>query len=78
MGYSAMHVSVAAFRATMEAVWNYAVDMRERGAQTEFERQERMAGHPMDDVAAFEGFPEIRKLETKYLPAEDLSQMYDK
>ena len=78
MGYSAIHVSVAAFRTTMEAVWDYAVDMRERGAQAEFERQERMIGHPMDDVAAFEGFPEIRELEAKYLPAEDLSRMYGK
>jgi hypothetical protein len=35
-----------------------------------------MIGHPMADIFGFEGFPEIRELEAKYLPAEALDQRY--
>ena len=76
LGYNAMHVSLAGLRLTMQPFWDYAVDMRERGAEAEFALEERMVGHPMADIFSFEGFPEIKELETKFLPADTLDHKY--
>lgn len=76
LGYKAMHVSLAGLRLTMQPFWDYAVDMRERGAEAEFDLEERMIGHPMADIFAFEGFPAIRKLEAEFLPADALQNKY--
>jgi isocitrate lyase len=76
LGYKAMHVSLSGLRLTMQPFWDHVVDMRKRGAEAEFDLEERLAGHPMADVFAFEGFPEIRELEAKYLPAEVLGAKY--
>jgi 2-methylisocitrate lyase-like PEP mutase family enzyme len=76
LGYKAMHVSLSGLRLTMQPFWDYAVDMRQRGAEAEFDLEERMAGHPMADIFGFEGFPEIRELEVKYLPADAVGLKY--
>jgi isocitrate lyase len=76
LGYKAMHVSLSGLRLTMQPFWDYAVDMRQRGAEAEFDLEERMVGHPMADIFGFEGFPEIRELEAKYLPAGAVSLKY--
>jgi isocitrate lyase len=76
LGYKAMHVSLAGLRLTMQPMWDYAVDMDKRGAEAEFDLEERMIGHPMEDIFAFEGFPEIKELETKFLPADAVDIKY--
>lgn len=76
LGYKAMHVSLSGLRLTMQPFWDYATDMRQRGAEAEFDLEERMIGHPMADIFGFEGFPEIRELEAKYLPADAVSRKY--
>jgi isocitrate lyase len=76
LGYKAMHVSLSGLRLTMQPFWDYAVYMRACGAEAEFDLEQRMIGHPMADIFGFEGFPEIRELEAKYLPAEALDQRY--
>jgi isocitrate lyase len=76
LGYKAMHVSLAGLRLTMQPLWDYAVDMQKRGAEAEFDLEERMIGHPMADIFAFEGFPAIKELETKYLPADAVGRKY--
>jgi len=73
IGYKVMHVSLAAMRATMQAVWDYAVDLKVRGAEAEIAFQQRLARYPMGAFHEFAGFPEIKKLEAKYLP-DDLFQ----
>jgi 2-methylisocitrate lyase-like PEP mutase family enzyme len=77
LGYKAMHVSLAGLRLTMQPFWDYAIDMQERGAEAEFELEERMIGHPMADIFGFEGFPQLRELEAKYLPADAVSHKYE-
>jgi isocitrate lyase len=76
MGYKAMHVSLAGLRLTMQPFWDYATDMQKRGAEAEFDLEERMIGHPMGDILEFEGFPAIKELEQKYLPREAIDRKY--
>jgi 2-methylisocitrate lyase-like PEP mutase family enzyme len=77
LGYKAMHVSLAGMRATMQATWDYAVDLKARGAQAEIDLQKRLVGHPMGDYHAFAGFPKIKAMEAKYLPEEELKKKYE-
>jgi isocitrate lyase len=76
LGYKAMHVSLVGLRLTMQPFWDYAVDMQRRGAEAEFDLEERMIGHPMADILEFEGFPAIKELEKQYLPATTLDLKY--
>jgi len=76
LGYKVIHVSLAGLRATMQATWDYAADLKARGAQAEIDFERRSAAHPLGGHHAFAGFPRIRELEAKYLPADELRK-YD-
>jgi 2-methylisocitrate lyase-like PEP mutase family enzyme len=76
LGYKAMHVSLAGMRATMLATWDYAVDLKARGAQAEIDFQKRLIGHPMGDYHGFAGFPAIKAMEEKYLPEDEMKKKY--
>ena len=76
LGYSAMHTSLAGMRATMMATWDYAVDLKARGAKAEIDFQARLKAHPMGAFHELAGFPKIKAMEEKYLPAEALKK-YD-
>lgn len=77
LGYKAMHVSLAGMRATMQATWDYAVDLKARGAQAEIDFQKRLAAHPMGGFHDFAGFPKIKAMEEKYLPEDEMKKKYD-
>jgi len=77
MGYRLMHVSLSGMRTTMQAMWDYAQDLKARGAQAEIDFQKRLAQHPMGAFHQFAGFPEMRALEEKFLPPEDVKKKYD-
>jgi 2-methylisocitrate lyase-like PEP mutase family enzyme len=72
LGYKAMHTSLAGMRATMMSMWDYAIDLRQRGASAEIDFQKRLRAHPMGAFHELAGFPRIRAMEEKYLPAEEL------
>ena len=72
LGYKAMHTSLAGMRATMMATWDYAVDLKARGAKAETDFQARLKAHPMGAFHEFAGFSKIKAMEEKYLPAEEL------
>lgn len=74
IGYKAMHTSLAGMRATMMATWDYAVDLKERGAAAEIDFQKRLRAHPMGAFHELAGFPRIKAMEEKYLPAEELKK----
>jgi hypothetical protein len=67
-----MHTSLAGMRATMMSMWDYAIDLRQRGASAEIDFQKRLRAHPMGAFHELAGFPRIRAMEEKYLPAEEL------
>lgn len=74
IGYKAMHTSLAGMRATMMATWDYAVDLKARGAAAEIDFQQRLRAHPMGAFHEMAGFPRIKAMEEKYLPAEELKK----
>lgn len=76
LGYRVMHTSLAGLRTTMQSMWDYAADLKARGAQAEIDFEERLAGHPMGAFHDFAGFPKVKELEAKYLPAEEVEKKY--
>ena len=77
LGYQAMHTSLAAMRASMVATWDYAIELKERGAFAEIDFQTRLNDHPMGEFHKLAGFAKIREMEEKYLPAEELRKYDD-
>jgi isocitrate lyase len=77
MGYKAMHVSQGGMRPSMQAAWDYAVDLRARGAQAEVDFEKRSLDHPMGGFHEFAGFGRFKELEAKYLPVEEVKKRYD-
>jgi 2-methylisocitrate lyase-like PEP mutase family enzyme len=72
IGYKAINVSLVAIRVSMQAVWDYAVDIKKREEGTEFDLEKRSIGHPMEDLNKFVGIPKIEELELKYMANEEL------
>ena len=77
MGYKAMHVSLGGLRPSMQAVWDYAVDLKARGAQAEIDFEKRSLDHPLGSAQAFAGFDRFKALEADYLPGEEARERYD-
>lgn len=77
MGYKVMHVSLAGMRTTMHALWDYAADLKARGAQAEIDYQKRLSAHPMGAFHEMAGFPKMKALEEKYLPPDEIRKKYD-
>ncbi len=67
----------AALRATVKAVYDLAVALRERGPLAEAELNESLKGHPLADLHTFAGFDQIRAWEEAYLPPEELAKYED-
>ncbi len=76
LGYKAMHVSLAGLRLTMQPFYDYTAALMQNGAEAEWALEEKTAKHPLGDILAFEGFPAIKAMEEKYLPAEVLDRKY--
>lgn len=76
MGYNAIHVSQGCLRPSMQAVWDYAVELKARGAQAEIDLERKLLGHPMGLHHEFAGIPRFKELEAKYLPAEEVARRY--
>ncbi len=76
LGYKLMNISTAAMRVCMQAVWDYAVDVKQRGEQAEMAFAAKLKGHPTEDFHYFTGLSNIKALEAKYLPAEEISRKY--
>ncbi len=64
----------ATFRATIQAVYDLARELRERGPVAESEFNERFKAHPLGNVHAFAGFDQVREWEEAYLPAEEMDK----
>ena len=77
MGYRVIHVSLVAMRTAMRALWDYAVALREHGAQAEIDFQRAGVGHPMSAFHELAGFERVKALEAKYLPPEEVQAKYD-
>ncbi|PWU20994.1 MAG: carboxyvinyl-carboxyphosphonate phosphorylmutase [Candidatus Rokuibacteriota bacterium] len=67
----------AALRATVKAVYDLAVALRERGPLAEAAFNESFKEHPLADLHTFAGFDQIREWEEAYLPADELAKYKD-
>jgi isocitrate lyase len=76
MGYKAMHVSQACLRPSLLGVWDFAVDLKTRGAQAEIDLEKKVLKHPLGTINDFAGFPRFKELEARYLPSEEVQKKY--
>lgn len=74
LGIAMAIVPGAALRATVKAVYDLAVALRDRGPLAEAELQQSLEGHPLADLHTFAGFDQIRAWEQAYLPPEELDK----
>jgi len=77
VGVSLVIYPSASLRPSAKAVWDHVQAIKDRGTQAEVDFQEKMKGHPLEDFHAFAGFPEIRKMEEKFLPKENWVGKYE-
>jgi 2-methylisocitrate lyase-like PEP mutase family enzyme len=63
--------------ASNRALWDYAHGLKKGGAEAQIQFLEKMKGHPLEDDHAFAGFPQMRGLEEKYLPQEEVQKKYE-
>ena len=64
-------------RATLQAVYDIAVKLRDEGPMAEAAFAEAFKKHPLGDLHTFAGFDEIREWENAFLPAEQLDKYAD-
>lgn len=77
MGVSIVSNPAGLLRAAMKAMWDYAQGFSEGGTEFMKEADEGYAGHPTENLHAFVGFPEIRRLEKEFLPRADVDRRYE-
>ena len=67
----------AILRLTIQAVYDFAVALRDQGPAAETEFSERFRSHPLGDFHTFAGFDRIRQWEDQFLPREELEKYSD-
>jgi 2-methylisocitrate lyase-like PEP mutase family enzyme len=77
LGIAVTIVPGATFRATIQAVYDLAVALRDEGPAAEARFIERFKAHPLGDLHTFAGFDQIRECEEQYLPPEELQKYED-
>ena len=77
LGIAVTIVPGAIFRATIAAVYDLAVALRDEGPAAEARFVERFRQHPLGDLHTFAGFDRIRAWEEQYLPPEELEKYAD-
>jgi 2-methylisocitrate lyase-like PEP mutase family enzyme len=61
----------------LKAIYDVAVDIKKRGNAAWVAFDNGLKGHPMGDVFAFIGFPDVRKMEEEFLPTEEVRKKYE-
>ncbi len=67
----------AAMRATLQAVYDLALRLRDEGPLAEAAFIDQFRKHPLGDLHTFAGFDQIRAWEEAFLPAENLGKYDD-
>lgn len=77
LGFAIVIYPGASIGATLAAVYDLVADMKKRGTAAYVEFGQKRGGHPLEDINAFLGFPEVRKMEEEFLPDERVRQKYE-
>ena len=67
----------ATFRATMMAVYDLAVQLRDEGPLAEKAFNDKYSGHPMGDLHTFAGFDQVMAWEKEFMGEEELAKYAD-
>ena len=67
----------ATMRVTMQAVYDFAVKMRDEGPMAEAEFFKNFQNHPVGDFHTFAGFDQIKQWEEAYMDPEELAKYAD-
>lgn len=76
MGYAVVLFPLASIRAGIRAEWDMLNGLRERGTEHEIEHLADLDGHPVENWYEFTGISDVRALEEKYLPEDDVAARY--
>lgn len=74
MGIAVCITALTLARASLMAMHDIAVRMRQQGPMAELEFMERFNAHPIGNLHSFAGFDEVRRLEETYLPRDALDK----
>ncbi|NMB41802.1 MAG: hypothetical protein GX996_07690 [Firmicutes bacterium] len=67
-----------ALRVAAKAAYDFFSTLKEKGLLFEAQWQKETSAHPLlGDMYQFIGFPQIKQLEEKYLPQEELEKYKD-
>jgi 2-methylisocitrate lyase-like PEP mutase family enzyme len=77
LGIAVTIVPGATFRVTVQAVYDLARELKERGPAAETDFNERFKAHPLGNIHSFAGFDQVREWEEAYLPAEEMDKYTD-
>lgn len=77
LGIAATILPGATLRVTMQAVYDFAVQLRDEGALAEQSFFQQFKDHPLGDFHTFAGFDQVRRWEEAYLEEEALAKYSD-
>lgn len=59
-----------------KAMWDYAHDLAKRGTEAQLDFARSLDGHPLQEFHEFARFPEMKALEERFLPTEQVERKY--
>ncbi len=62
--------------AAAKAMYDYAHDLKSRGVEAQLDFNHSLEGHPLQEFHEFARFPEMKALEERFLPKEQVERKY--
>ena len=60
-----------------KAMWDYAHDLKKRGVEAQLDYIRGVKGHPLEEFHDFAGFPQMKTMEEKFLPTDEVEKKYE-
>lgn len=77
LGFAMVIYPSASLRPALKAVYDLVADIKKRDTRAWVEFNQGLESHPLKDINAFLGFPEVRKMEEEFLPGEEIRKKYE-
>ncbi len=77
MGIAVCISALTLVRASLMAMYDIAVRLREEGPMAELDFIERFNCHDIGNLHSFAGFDDVRRIEQEYLPSEEMAKYSD-
>jgi 2-methylisocitrate lyase-like PEP mutase family enzyme len=76
IGVSIFSLGNAQWAAT-KGMWDYAHDLKARGTEAQLDYFRSVKGHPLEEFHDFAGFPQMKVMEERFLPKEEVERKYE-